>query len=134
MPATAINASNDHGFASVIGRHPDIVVMVLAFPVFVLAELSLAAYALAVGVWFAQSLIVGWMNSKASAADDPKTIIGMTIGGFIARAWIAAAGLVVAALAFDDRAGLSVALLLIALFTVYFAHRIVTHSAPGGIA
>ncbi len=58
----------------------------------------------------------------------------LTIGGFIARAWIAAAGLVVAALAFDDRAGLSVALLLIALFTVYFAHRIVTHSAPGGIA
>lgn len=134
MSTAAINTSPDHGFASAIGRHPDIVVMVLAFPVFVLAELPLAAYALAVGVWFVQALIVGWMNGRAQAAEDPKTIIGMTIGGFIVRAWIAAAGLVVAAVAFDDRTGLAAALLLITLFTVYFVQRIVTHSAPGGAA
>lgn len=132
MPAAALNNERNESPLATVANHPDIVVMVLAFPIFIAASLPLAAYALAVGVWFVQALIIGRMNARAAAAEDPKAVLGYTIGGFIARAWIAAAGLVIAAVAFDDRGGLAAALLLIALFTAYFLHRIFTHAAPGG--
>lgn len=132
MSAATVKAPSADGPLGAATRHPDVVVMVLAFPVFVLAELPLAAYALAVGTWFVQALVIGRMNARAAAAEDPKSIIGYTIGGFVVRAWVVAAGLIVAAVAFDDRAGLAAALLLIALFTAYFLQRVVTHTAPGG--
>ncbi len=132
MSAAAVKAGSGEGLAAVIARHPDLVVMAIGFPIFVFAELPLAAYALAVATWFAQALIIARMNARAAASDDPRSIIGYTVGGFVVRAWIAATGLVIAAVAFDDRAGLAAALLLIAMFTAYFLQRVISHSTPGG--
>jgi hypothetical protein len=43
------------------------------------------------------------------------------LGGSVARAWVAGVGVLVGGLATDDPTGLSALLLVLVLFTVYFA-------------
>jgi hypothetical protein len=106
-------------------RFLDLIVLAAALPLFVLAGLPIAAYLVGGGVWVVQRAIQQVLQRRAEASDDPRIVAGYTAGSMIARGWLCAGAIFAVGLAAGDEAGLSAALLVIALFTVYFTVRMI---------
>ncbi len=107
-------------------RYLDLVVLVVvALPIFLLADLPIAAYVVAGGAWVLQRVVQLLMQRRAEASDDPRVVAGWTAGSMIARGWFCALAIFGVGLAAGDEAGLSAAVLVIALFTVYFVVRMI---------
>ncbi len=107
-------------------RYLDLVVLLfVALPIFLLAGLPIAAYLVAGGAWVLQRIVQMLMQRRAEASDDPRVVAGWTAGSMIARGWFCALAIFGVGLAEGDEAGLSAAVLVIALFTVYFLVRMV---------
>ncbi len=107
-------------------RHLDVVVLVLALPIFVLAELSLTGYAVGAAAWLVPKAIAMTLQRRADASREPKVVVGLLMGGAIARGWLCALSVLAVGLV-DPRAGLAGTLLILLLFTIYitikFAER-----------
>jgi hypothetical protein len=106
-------------------RYLDLVVLALALPIFLLAGLPIAAYLVAGAAWVLQRIAQLLMQRRAKASDDPRVVAGWTAGSMIARGWFCALAIFGVGLAEGDEAGLSAAVLVIALFTVYFMVRMI---------
>ncbi|MGH2905706.1 MAG: hypothetical protein ACRDKI_02935 [Solirubrobacterales bacterium] len=111
----------------VLIRHLDFVVLALALPVFIAADWSLIGYAVAATVWIAQAIAQSWMQHKIDNSDDPRTVVGLTAGGAMARAWFAAIAALIAGVVFGDGTGLAAVGLILVLFTVYFLTKVIGH-------
>jgi len=61
-------------------KNLDLVLLVLALPVFVVAGWPLAGYAAGGGAWLAQRGIQVLLNRRAAASDDPRAVVGITVG------------------------------------------------------
>jgi hypothetical protein len=107
-------------------RFLDLFVLLAVLPLFVLADLPLAAYLVGGGVWIVQRALQVLLQRRAEASDDPRIVAGYTAGSMIARGWMCALAIFGVGLAEGDKAGLSAALLVIGLFTVYFTVRMIT--------
>ena len=116
MSAFASGAAEPVAFVRLL----DLVVLALALPVFVVAGLPLAGYAAAAGAWLVQRAIQVTLERRARASDDPRTVVGLTAGSMIGRGWLVALTIFGVGVAVDREAGLSAAVLVIVLFTVYF--------------
>ncbi len=101
-------------------RYFDLVVLALAFPVFVLAGLPLAGYAAAAVVWVVQRAIQVVLQRRAEAAEDPRTVVGIASASMIGRGWLVALSVFGIGVTAGHDAGLAAAVLVIVLFTVYF--------------
>jgi hypothetical protein len=115
-------------------RWLDLIVLAAALPVFVVAGLPLAGYFVAALAWLAQRAIQIAIQRRVAAADDPRTIVGLTAGGMIARSWLVAGAIFGVGLAAGDEDGLAAAALSIALFTIYFTVQFVTRPFETGSA
>jgi hypothetical protein len=113
-------------------RMLDLVVLVLALPVFVLGDLPLAGYAAGAGAWVAQRAVQLVLERRAKASDDPRTVVGITAASMIGRGWLVAGTIFAVGLAEGDDAGLSAAVLVIALFTVYFTASLLLRPFQSG--
>jgi hypothetical protein len=100
-------------------RYIDLVLLVLALPVFLLGGLPMLGYAAGAAAWLAQRAIQVVLNRKAAEAEDPRTVVGIAAGSMIGRGWLVALTIFAAGLK-DDEAGLAAAVLVIVLFTAYF--------------
>ena len=100
-------------------RQLDLVVLALALPLFLLADLPLVGYAAGGGAWVVQKTIQLLLARRASASDDPRVVVGLTVGGMIGRGWLAALTIFAAGFS-SNAAGLAAAVLVIVLFTIYF--------------
>lgn len=98
----------------------DLVLLALAFPVFVLAEFPLEGYAAAAGAWVVQRLVQMALERRAKASDDPRTVVGIATASMIGRGWLVALAIFGVGMAAGNDAGLAAAVLVIVLFTVYF--------------
>lgn len=107
-------------------RFLDLLVLLAVLPLFVFAGLPLEAYLVGGGVWIVQRAIQIVLQRRAEASDDPRIVAGYTAGSMIARGWLCALAIFGVGLAAGDDAGLSAALLVIGLFTVYFTVRMIT--------
>ena len=96
----------------------DIVVLVLALPLFLAAGFPILGWAAAAVAWIAQRAIRAFLSGRAERSDDPRTVAGLLAGSMIARGWLAALAIFGVGL-YDNEAGLSAAVLFIALFTVF---------------
>lgn len=105
--------------------------LALALPVFVLAGLSLAGYAVIAVAWLLQRGIGALLQKRADASDDPKVVVGLIAGGSMARAWLTALSILAAGLVLGERAGLAAVLLAMVLFTTNFAARLLERSVHG---
>lgn len=103
----------------------DIVVLVLALPIFIAADLPLLGWAGASGAWLLQRAIRAGIDSRARASDDPRTVAGLLTGSMIARGWLVAGTIFVVGLS-EREAGLAAAILAITLFTFYFTSQMLT--------
>lgn len=127
-------------------RYLDLLLVALALPIFLVAGLPLAGWAVGGGAWVAQRALQEYLDRRASASTDPRTVVGLLAGSMIARGWFVAIAVFLVGLS-DNEAGLAAAVLVIALFTVYFTVRMIlrpfetdapgsarTGAAPGGAA
>lgn len=106
-------------------RYLDLLLVALALPLFLVAGLPLAGLAVGGGVWVAQRGLQEYLDRRASASKDPRTVVGLLAGSMIARGWFVAIAVFLVGLS-DNEAGLAAAVLVIALFTVYFTVRMIT--------
>jgi hypothetical protein len=100
-------------------RYLDLVLLALALPVFLLAGFPLLGWGAAAAAWGLQRAIQLYANRRAVAQDDPRKTVGIITASMIGRGWLAALIIFAAGLS-DNDAGLSAAVLVIVLFTVYF--------------
>lgn len=104
-------------------RYLDLIVLALALPVFVVAGWPLLGYAAGAVAWLAQRAIQAWTNAQALHAQEDgnvKRVAGYVTGSMIGRGWLVALTIFGAGMIEND-AGLAAAVLVIVLFTVYFA-------------
>jgi hypothetical protein len=100
-------------------RNVDVLVLALALPLFAVAGWPLLGWLTGAGVWAIQRLISEYAVRKAKAADDPRTKVGLLAGSMIGRGWLVA-GIILAVGLNNNSAGLSGAVLFLAVFTVQF--------------
>jgi hypothetical protein len=106
-------------------RYLDLLVALLALPLFLLGELPLAGWLTGAGAYAAQRGIGAWTARRAAARDDPRTTVGLMAGSMIGRGWLVALTIFAVGVTVGDEAGLSAAVLFIALFTVYFTMNMI---------
>jgi hypothetical protein len=100
-------------------RYLDLVVLAVAFPVFLAADLPLLGWGAVTAVWVVQRALQAAVNQRAERSDRPGTVAGLLTGSMIARGWLVA-GTIFAVGVSEREAGLSGAILAITVFTVYF--------------
>ena len=104
-------------------RYLDLIVLALALPVFVVAGWPLLGYAAGAVAWLAQRAIQHWTNARALEAQadgNVKRVAGYVTGSMIGRGWLVAL-IIFGAGMIENDAGLAAAVLVVVLFTVYFA-------------
>lgn len=106
-------------------RNLDLVVALLALPVFLLGDLPIAGWITGAGVYAAQRAIAAYTTRRAAGSDDARTTVGLMAGSMIGRGWLVALTIFAVGVTVGDSAGLSAAVLFIALFTVYFTVQMI---------
>jgi hypothetical protein len=115
-------------------RHLDLVALALALPLFVAVGLPLLGWGAAAAAWIAQRAIAEAVRRRAAVSDDLRTVAGLVTGSMIGRGWLVALAIFGAGMV-EREAGLSAAVLAIALFTIWFSTRMTTRpfeAAKGG--
>jgi hypothetical protein len=105
-------------------RFADLGLLALALPIFLVAGLPLLGWGAAAVGWIAQRIIRDVLNRRAAASKDPRTVAGLLTASMIGRGWLIALTIFGSGLV-ERKAGLSAAVLVIALFTLYFTVNMV---------
>ncbi len=113
-------------------RWLDLIVLAAALPVFIVADLPLAGYFAGAFAWIVQRAIQVLVQRRIAAAEDPRTIVGLTAGSMIARGWILAGTVFGVGIAAGDEDGLAAAVLVLSLFTIYFSLQLALRPLDGG--
>jgi hypothetical protein len=104
-------------------KHVDLLVLAAALAVFVLGGLPLLGYAVAAAVWLGQRGIQVLASRRAGeelAQGNRQRAMGTVAATTLGRVWLMATAVLLVGIA-EREAGLTAALLLLALFTVSFA-------------
>jgi hypothetical protein len=104
-------------------RYFDLVLLVVALPVFLAADLPLLGYAVLAGAWLAQLAIEFWVDRKAAselAGGNRRAAMGWVGAATLGRVWLVALAVLLVGL-------------LGVLFTVHFACRFIARAidSPG---
>jgi hypothetical protein len=116
-------AGGRSGRAPLALRFPDMVVLVLALPVFVLADWPLLGYAVCAGAWLAQHAVLAFAERRAKAAlerGDRRLALGIIGGATLGRLWLVTAAILIVGLVAEREDGLAAAVLTFLLVTVHF--------------
>ncbi len=105
----------------------DIAFLVLALPVFLVAQLPLLGYAACAGAWLLARLLHQALTRAAARADSPRNVAGLLVLGMITRVWLVAVAILAAGLT-DREAGLAGAVFAAALFQVYLIAVMITRT------
>lgn len=112
-------------------RYLDLVVLFLALPVFLMADLPLLGWFGAAIGWGGQRVIQAVLEARAAMTEDPKGFFRLMAGSLIGRSWflvisIFAVGLI------DRPAGLAAAVLSLIVFTLYLAVSVALRPTKDG--
>jgi hypothetical protein len=107
-----------------IFRVLDLVVLVLALPIFLAAGFPLLGWGVTAAAWLVQRGIQAFLERRARASDDIRTVAGLITGSMLVRGWLVALSIFGAGMV-EREAGLAAAVLTIMLFTIYFTGHMV---------
>ena len=103
-----------------VANRLDLVFLAISLPVFLLGGLPMVAWGIIAAAWIIQRYVRGWAMRKARETEDARTLVGLLAGSLIGRGWFVALSIFACGMIFGSKAGLSAALLAVALFTVMF--------------
>lgn len=99
-------------------RQLDVVLLLLALPIFIAADQPILGWAATTIAWLGQKVLQAVLERKAAQEDDARRFFGFMAGSLIGRSWLLA--LTIFAVGIVDRdAGLAAAVLALAVFTCY---------------
>lgn len=104
-------------------RYPDVCLLALAFPVFLVAGLPMLGYGVAAAAWIAQHLILAFAQRRAAQAlerGDRRLAMGAIGAATLGRVWLVTLAILLVGLLGDREDGLAAAVLSLALVTVHF--------------
>jgi hypothetical protein len=119
MTAHAIDNSDNTPTSVRVLKNIDVIALAIALVIFIAAGLPILGWLTGAGAWAIQRLINELAIRKAESTDDPRTRVGVLAGTLIARGWIVA-GIIIAVGLGNNEAGLSAAILFLAVFTLQF--------------
>ena len=102
-----------------MSRFLRIVLLVISLPIFLVAGWPMEGWAVGAGAWLIQRGVQVYTNRKAAESDDARTTVGLLAGSMIGRGWFVAIAIFLVGVN-NNAAGLAAAVLVVALFTVYF--------------
>ncbi len=117
--STRATALSDQSILRVL-RYLDLAGLVVALPVFLIADLPMLGYAVAAAAWVLQRGARELILRRAAAATDVRTTVGLTAASMIVRGWLVALAIFAVGLS-DSEAGLAAAVLFLLLFTLAFS-------------
>jgi hypothetical protein len=110
-------------------KYVDLLVLAAALAVFLLGGLPLLGYAAAAAAWLAQRGIQVLATRRAGAelaAGNRQRAMGIVAATTLGRVWLMATAVLLVGLA-EREAGLSAAILVLALFTISFVAQGLAH-------
>jgi hypothetical protein len=117
--------ATEPGLGLTVIRYLDLVVLALALPLFLIVGLPLLGYAVAAVAWIVQRAIGQLATARAEATDDPRASVGVLAGSMLGRGWLTAGAILAVGLIGARADGLAAAVLVISLFTIYFASQMI---------
>jgi hypothetical protein len=106
-------------------KHLDIVFLVCTLPIFIGAGLPLLGWAGGTFAYVSQRLIGALLARSAAQADDMAGLLGVMVGGTIARGFFVSLSIFGVGL-IKDEAGAAAGFLFLAAFTIYFTMALAT--------
>jgi len=119
--------------ASVLLRNLDLILLVVALPVFIAADWPLLGYAVAAAAWIAQRFALAYANSRIArslAAGERRDAFKTKAISSMGRVWLVSVAVLLVGLIADREDGLAAAILATALFTI----QLVSQALTGGEA
>ncbi len=113
-------AQTEAGIGLTVLRYLDLAVLVVALPVFVLADLPIVGYGAVAAAWLLQRVIQIYARYRAVTTGDRRAAIGILAGSMIARVWLVALAVLCSGL-LEQQAGVAAGVLAAVLFTVFFS-------------
>jgi hypothetical protein len=110
-------------------KHVDLLALAAALAVFAIGGLPLLGYAVAAAAWLAQrgiQVLAQRRSNEALANGNRQRAMGLIAAATLGRVWLMATAVLLVGIA-EREAGLSAALLLLALFTLSFAAQGIAH-------
>ena len=117
------DASRRAGQPPLALRYPDIGLLALALPVFLVADLPMLGYAVAAAAWIAQHAILLAAQRYAAAAlrrGDRRAAMASIGAATLGRVWLVTLAILLVGLLGDREDGLAAAVLSLALVTAHF--------------
>jgi hypothetical protein len=112
-------------------RYLDLVVLAVALPIFVAADLPLLGWAGVTAAWLLQRTVQGLLLHRAESSGNPRSAIGLLSVSLIGRVWFLALAVLVIGL-IDRDAGLPAAILTAITFQVWFTAFLIGRSQDTG--
>lgn len=119
MSTHALDTTSQQPVALRVLGHLDLIVLVLALPIFLAAGFPIAGWAAGSGIYVGQWIVREWTTRRAERAVDPRTVVGLLAGSMVGRGFAVSLAILLTGLANND-AGLAAALLFLAAFSIAF--------------
>jgi len=119
--------TSDTPVALRILRNIDIALLVVALPVWVVADLPILGWVATTVGWLASRALQSFVEGRALKKGTRQAALGARAASLFGRLYAVTAAVLVAGL-IDRDAGLSAAVLAVIVFTVYFITLIVSHT------
>lgn len=129
MPVTASRIS-----AADVVRNLDLLVLLLALPVFIAVDAPIAGYIVTAVAWLGGrggKAIADRRRTQALQAADRSAALGLTAAAMLGRLWLLAGAILLVGLLGDRDAGLAGAVLAAVLVTAYLAGEGIAHLLEG---
>lgn len=143
LSTLAIDTSSEAGSGSGAGaststsallRNLDLVLLAIALPVFLVADLPLVGYAVVAAAWVAQRVALRYAQARAQrslAAGDRNDAFRTTAVSTLGRVWLVSFTVLGVGLVAGREDGLAAAILAAILFTVMFGSMALTEREQG---
>ena len=112
---------SDHGTSVPLIAYLDVVLVVLAAPIVLLASGSALGYGIGAGAWLLLRAVGLGVERAATQASDPRSQISIRMGYMLGRLFLLALAIVLARRDGGQAAGLTALVLVVVAFTVQLA-------------
>ena len=140
VPVAAASPQSRASHGSDLVRNLDLLVLLLALPVFILADAPISGYLAAGGAWIVGRVgvdVAARRRREALQAGNRNAALGVTAFAMMGRIWLVAGAILLVGLLDEREAGLAAAVLALVLVTVSlvtsFVSQVMDPEAEGAL-